>query len=114
MVRLGHDHWLPMPLSPVTVGSVFVFLHSPRSPLFYMADSSPTSNVIFEVVRTSLRLASNSSEVLTITHLHALKDELHATLAVVHAQIQSEASGMFIGNVLTSLATHPVSQTTIG
>ena len=71
-----------------------------------MTDSSATSNSIFAVVRASLRLAGNSSDMLTMAHLRALKDDLHATLAIIRGQIQSEGFSTFTKNILKCLTTH--------
>ena len=71
-----------------------------------MADPSPTGNAIFETVRASLKLASSSSELFTINHLRALKDDLQVTLAVIRGQIQSEEIGTFAVDILNCLMTH--------
>lgn len=64
-----------------------------------MSDISLTGHAIYATVRASLRLASTSSELLAMSDLVALKDDLHATLAVIRGQIQSEESSAFVLNV---------------
>ena len=64
-----------------------------------MSDISLTGHAIYVTVRTLLRLASTSSELLTMSDLVTLKDNLHAMLAVICGQIQSEESSMFVLNV---------------
>jgi len=71
-----------------------------------MTDPSPTSLAIFKAVRASLRLASSSSELLTIAQLLALKGDLRETLAIISGQIRTEESGTFAKNVVKCLETH--------
>ena len=70
------------------------------SPAPDMTDSSATSNSIFAVIHTSLRLASNSSDMLTMAHLRTLRNDLQATLAIIRGQIQSKGFGTFTKNIL--------------
>ena len=70
------------------------------SPIFHMPELSLTNRAIFKTVDASLKLASSSSELLTISQLLAIKDNLQATLAVISGQIQTENSGMFAENIL--------------
>ena len=41
-----------------------------------------------------------------MAHLRALKDDLHATLAIIRGQIQSEGFSTFTKNILKCLTTH--------
>jgi hypothetical protein len=79
---------------------------SARSLLFQMTDPSPTALAIFKAVRASLRLASSSSELLTIAQLLALKGDLRETLAIISSQIRTEESGTFANNFLKRLGNH--------
>ena len=91
----------------VSVSGVFFGIRPDTpSPLLPMADSSPTGLAILNAVRASLRLVGCSSELLTITQLLALKDDLRETLAIISAQIESENFGAFSRNLFRSLATH--------
>ena len=71
-----------------------------------MAYLPPTGDAIFAAVSASLKLASSSSELLTIDQLRALKFDLKVTLAVIRGQIQSEASGASAGNIFEHFETH--------
>lgn len=78
----------------------------PRFPLVQMADYTRTGHSIFRTVRASLKLASTSSELISIADLSVLRDELQATLAVVKGQIQSEEYGAFAGKLLKGSKTY--------
>ena len=93
-----HSSELVVFLSPV-------FHHLPLLPP-NMTDSSTTSNSIFAVVHMSLRLAGNLLDMLTMAHLHTLKDDLHVMLAIIHGQIQSKGFSTFTKNILKCLTTH--------
>jgi len=71
-----------------------------------MTDPSPSALAIFKAVRASLRLASSSSELLTIAQLLALKGDLRETLAIISGQIQTEESGTFTKKVVNRLEAH--------
>lgn len=90
----------------VSVGGVFFVLRPETPPPLPMTDSSATGLAILNAVRASLRLVGCSSELLTITQLLTLKDDLRETLAIISAQIESENIGVFSRNFLRSLATH--------
>ena len=72
-----------------------------------MAEPSPVNRAIFNTVCASLRLAGSSSGLLTISQLLGVKENLHATLAVISGQIQAEQTSKFANNVPKRLATHP-------
>ena len=96
----AHDHSLPHRCHSLHSGrrsrSPDPTIIFSRPPLSHMADSHLSGDAIFRVVQASLKVASRSSELLTMDHLRALKFELHVTLAVISGQIQSEESGKFI------------------
>ena len=71
-----------------------------------MTDPSPTGCAIFEAVRVSLRSASSSSGLFTISQLLAMEDDLHKALAVIGSKIQAEQSGMSTERVLGRPATY--------
>ena len=71
-----------------------------------MAHSAPPGDAIFAVVCASLKLASSSTEQLTIDQLRALKFDLKVTLAVIRGQIKSEESGMFTQYIFEYFETH--------
>jgi len=71
-----------------------------------MTDSYPVGRAVFKAVRASLRLASSSSELLSLSQLLAIKDDLRETLAIINGQIEAEQSGGFAKNIPRYLATN--------
>lgn len=81
---------------------------TPFFPAPPMANSSPTSDAITRTVRASLKLATTSTEQLSLTQLLTLSVELQKASATVNAKIQSRLDatpGVFSANVLRSTAT---------
>ena len=60
-----------------------------------MTDPSAAGRAILGTVHASLKLARNSSELLTISQLLAMEGNICATLAVVSDQIQVKRSSTF-------------------
>ena len=57
-----------------------------------MADPS-TGCMIVKAICASLRLASNSPELLTLSQLYAMKGVLYETLSVIEGRIRTAESG---------------------
>lgn len=78
----------------------------PHSPL-PMVDSSVPGRAILKTVRASLRLARNSSKLLTVSQLLAMESNIINTLATVRGQIQAEQSGTLSIGCSERTASHP-------
>jgi hypothetical protein len=61
---------------------------------------SPTGHAIMKAVHASLRLASGSMELLTISQLLTVKGDLYETLTIFNKRVQAMESGSFAENVL--------------
>ena len=60
-----------------------------------MADPS-TGRMIVKAIHASLRLASNSPELLTLSQLYAMKGVLYKTLSVIEGRIRTTESGKHV------------------
>ena len=60
-----------------------------------MADPS-TGHMIVKAICASLRLVSNSPELLTLSQLYAMKGVLYETLSVIKGQIHTTESGKHV------------------
>ena len=60
-----------------------------------MTDPSAVGRAVLGTVHASLKLARNSSDLLTMSQLLAMEGNIYATLAVVSDQIQAKRSGTF-------------------
>jgi hypothetical protein len=77
--------------------------HHPKHSLFFpMADPPrlPTGLAILKAFRASLRLVTSSSELLTVSQLLAVRNELLDMFAVVNTRLHVVQFGPFAENLL--------------